>query len=560
MSVLDGNTSDPQTIVDAFASYFATSYTTSGPDYAIYDTAEQCNNQKFSIQTITLHEVKNAIKSLKGTLTAGHDQIPAFLIKDCSFYLAPVILMIVNLIIVNSAFPNAWKIAKITPVWKNGAKSDIKNYRPVALLSNFSKIFEIIIHKRLTTMMATNISVHQHGFVAGRSTTTNLMQICQYISSSLDSGYQVDVIYTDLSKAFDSIDHKKLIHKLRYFGFNPPLCELISSYLDNRSFYVLYNGFNSISLPCPSGVPQGSILGPLLFIVFINDLLMSTASPILAYADDFKIYSIIKTLQDCLKHQECLDAINSWCNSNNLTLNASKCKVVRYNRRFTEICHTYTINSFSLETVPVFKDLGVIFDSGLTFKQNVTSITTSSLKLWGFIMRTCKYFRNRQSFETLYYSLVRSRLEYASIVWNPYYKVDILCIEKVQRRYLKFMYLKTHREYPTQGLEYTVLLTCTKDHSLHFRRLLHGIKFMYNLLHNKIMCDPILSLLDFSDRRTSNRKPLIFTNAIARTNTLLKSPIYTMCRNVNFICNDCDIFANDFNVVAQCFISSTMYI
>ena len=379
------------------------------------------------------------------------------------------------------------------------------------------------------------------------------MQICQYISSSLDTGHQVDVIYTDLSKAFDSIDHRKLILKLRSFGFNPSFCELISSYLDQRSFYVLYNGFSSISLPCPSGVPQGSILGPLLFIIFINDLLSSTACPILAYADDFKIYSIVKSIQDCFRLQQCLNAINSWCNSNNLTLNTSKCKVVRYNRRLTEIHHTYTIDTTPLEIVPVLKDLGVTFDTALTFKQHITSITTSSLKLWGFIMRTCKDFRNTDSSRALYYSLVRSKLEYASIVWNPYYKVDILCIEKVQRRYLKFMYFKMHGEYPTQGLDYSVLLACTEDHSLHFRRLLHGIKFIYSLLHNKIHCNPLFSLLNFSDRRTSNRKPHMFTNAIARTNILLKSPIVTMCRNINYICNDCDIFLGDFKAVAHSF-------
>ena len=160
MSVLDEDTSNPQTIVNAFASYFAASYTTSDPDYPTYCMDEQCSNQKFTIDTVTLAEVKNAIKSLKGTLTAGQDQIPAFLIKDCSFYLAPAILSIVNLILVKSTFPNVWKVAKITPVWKNGSKSDIKNYRPVALLSNFSKIFEIIIQKRLGTTMASNISAH----------------------------------------------------------------------------------------------------------------------------------------------------------------------------------------------------------------------------------------------------------------------------------------------------------------------------------------------------------------------------------------------------------------
>ena len=554
MHILDRDTSDPQTIVDAFASFFASSYSMPNPHQPTSSSNDQPTTQHIHMHTATLSEVKDAIKMLKGTLTAGHDQIPAFLIKDCSFHLAPIILLFVNLIITNGTFPHGWKVAKVSPVLKNGSKSDIGNYRPVALLSNFSKVFEILVHRRISMLLIPHISVHQHGFLAGRSTVTNLVQICQYISSSLDSGSQVDVIYTDLSKAFDSIDHKILARKLDSFGFCPSLSRLISSYLENRSFYVFYNGFSSVSHSCTSGVPQGSILGPLLFIIFINDLLASSACPILAYADDLKIYSNISSLADCLKLQSCLDSITSWCSSNNLILNIAKCKVVRYTKRHTEFSYEYSIDSSPLEIVLSFKDLGVIFDKTLTFKQHIDSITTSSLKLWGFIRRTCKDFRDLQCFKTLYYSLVRSRLEYASIVWNPYYKVDIISVENIQRRFVKFMYLKTHGEYPIPGLDYNLLLRCTDDVSLHFRRLLHGVKFTYNLLHNKIRCDPILSLLSFSDRRTSTRNPLLFTNTIPRTNMLLKSPIFTMCRNVNFICNNCDVLSDNFDLVSRTFL------
>ena len=297
-----------------------------------------------AVHDITLNEVKSAIKSLKGILTAGHDQLPAFLFKDCSFQLAPFIHRFLNLIIENASFPNVWKLSKITPIFKSGSKSEITNYRTIALLSNFSKIFEIVINRRLHSKLEHVISDTQHGFMPGRSTNTNLIQICQYISSEIDKKRQVDVIYTNLSKAFDSICHAQLINKLDCLGFEAQLLKLINSYLLNRSFYVICNGFSSKTYPCPSGVPQGSILGPLLFLLYINDLLLSLSCPALAYADDKKLFSTIYDISDCLALQKSLDKINSWCKCNRFVFNVNKCKFVNFTRCHREIKFTYTID------------------------------------------------------------------------------------------------------------------------------------------------------------------------------------------------------------------------
>ena len=541
----------PQSIVDAFAYHFSSFFTT--PGAVSTENSIKFQNTFSNFHSVTLPEVKEAIKSLKGNLTAGHDQIPTFLIKDCAFYLAPVIQSLFNLILRTATFPKLWKISKITPIWKSGSKSDIKNYRPVALLSNFSKIFEVIIHKRLNSMISSSISEHQHGFRSGRSTTTNLVQICQYISNALDLRQQVDVIYTDLSRAFDSINHVQLISKLNYIGVDPSLSLLINSYLIDRSFYVSYNSFNSTTQPCPSGVPQGSILGPLLFVIFINDLLVSISCPVLAYADDIKIFLRINSSQDCIRLQKSLVLIDSWCKTNNIAINSSKCKTLRFSRCHNDIIYNYSIDSVTLESVSEFKDLGILFDKSLSFKQHINMVSTSSLRLWGFVLRTCKDYTSIDCIKMLYYALVRSKLEYASIVWNPFYKGDILQIEKVQRRFLKYVYFKNYGEYPTRGIDYEVLLTSTMHDSLHYRRLLNGVKFIYSLVHNKIKCRPILSLLNICDRRTSTRKPLLFTNVRAHTNVQLKSPIYTMCHNINNICNDCDIYSVKFDIIAYYF-------
>ena len=173
------------------------------------------------------------------------------------------------------------------------------------------------------------------------------------------------------------------------------------------------------------------------------------------------------------------------------------------------------------------------------------------MKLWGCIIRTWNAFKNTQCVQTLYYSLVRSKLEYGAVIWNPYYRKDI--IEKPQRRYLKYIYYKEHNVYSPQGISYSQLLTYTNDDSLHYRRLLSGIKIIYNLLHNKVSCEPLLSSLKFSNRRLSTRKPLMFTENIPCTNILIKSPMYVICQNLNAVCNLCDIYSVNFNLVATHF-------
>ena len=552
MQYNDETISSPQAIVNAFACHFSAFFSNSSntEQTSLFNSLDA---SLISVDSVTLEEVTIAIKSLKGNLTAGHDQVPAFLLKDCSFYLAPAIQKLINSILANSTFPSRWKISKITPVFKNGSKTNVSNYRPVALLSNLSKVFEAIIHKRLFASFSTVISEFQHGFFSGGSTSTNLIQMCQFISSALDLKQQVDVIYTDLSKAFDSIHHEQLLCKLRSLGCHNSLTDLIRSYLEDRSYYVSYNGFVSVSHNCSSGVPQGSILGPLLVSLYINHLLISIPCQILAYADDIKIFSVVKDYSDCTKLQTCLEHINLWCLRNNLMLNSDKCKVVRYTRRLNEIEFNYSIDNTILETATTIKDLGIIFDKSLTFKQHYQYLSSSSLKLWGFVVRICKEFKNMECIKTLYYSLVRSKLEYGAVVWNPFYKGDIFLIEKTQRRYLKYIFLKIHKEYPPQNLNYSLLLTCTNDDSLHYRRLLCSIKFVYKLLHNTISCNPLFLLLNFSDRRLSSRKPLIFTNKRPNTNILMKSPIYTACEIINAICNVCDIYNDDFKIVANHF-------
>jgi hypothetical protein len=188
--------------------------------------------------SVTASEVIAATKNLKPNLTAGSDDIPAFLVKDCIHSLSQPLAYLYNLILRSSSFPACWKIAKVCPVFKSGSKTDVSNYRPIALICNFAKIFERLLAKILCHHIAPYIVNEQHGFVKGKSTCTNLLEFTQYISNGLDNGEQIDVIYTDLSKAFDVVNHGLLLQKLSRFGLCNDIVSFFKSFLYNRYQFV----------------------------------------------------------------------------------------------------------------------------------------------------------------------------------------------------------------------------------------------------------------------------------------------------------------------------------
>lgn len=542
----DNTYDNPISIVNGFGNFFSSVYLpSSGKKTANIYNDVSC----FNICDLSENEVISATRKLKNKMTSGDDKVPSFLVRDCAYALVQPLLIIYNLSLKTATFPDCWKLSRLCPIFKTGKTSEISNYRAIAILSNFAKVFEISLYTRIYASVKSLISPYQHGFMEKRSTASNLCLISQYISNVLDSQSQVDVIYTDFSKAFDRIDHDLLLEKLNLFGFSCHLISFFRSYLKNRKQYVMYYGCESELFIATSGVPQGSNLGPLLFLLFINDLANEVKCDKLLFADDMKIFAEINSVHDCEEVLAQLKIVENWCNKNNLHLNAAKCKVVTYSRRSNPVLFDYSLNSQILERSEAIKDLGVMFDHKLTFSNHISQVTSSALKMLGFIIRNCTSFSNEIALKTLYYSYVRSKLEYCSLVWYPYYTYHKNVIENVQRRFLKFLSFKVDGFYPERGYQHSLLLNRFNLTSLDLRRVINSLKILFNIFHNKLDCSLLLGMFSLQVPRITSRQTHTFYNKMPRTNVLVKSPIYVMCNNFNKISYMCDINCSTFSEI-----------
>lgn len=539
----------PQSVVDGFASFFSDVYLQSDPSHKI--PLLSLNNAHVHIKPITDEDIINAAKKLKNKLTSGVDNVPSFIVKDCIYAFVTPLRFLFNLILRTGIYPDIWKTTKLCPVLKTGDPSLITNYRPIAILCNFGKILEVIIYENIYSEIKGLISPYQHGFMEKRSTISNLTCITQYISDTLDSQGQVDVIYTDFQKAFDKIDHFLLFSKLKAIGVSEALLLLMESYLLNRMQSVEYGGYNSRSFLATSGVPQGSNLGPLLFLIYINDLSLSLSSTHLLFADDLKIYSKINGSDDCSSLQTTLDSVNEWCESNYLKLNIAKCKVMSFYNNQKPVLFSYTINNATLERCTNFKDLGVTFDSRLSFSGHISTIVSSASKVLGYCIRNWGSFTDINTLRLIYVSFVRSKLEYASVIWSPIYQNSKIQVESVQRKFLKYMFFKHNGFYPERGIDNNILLNLFDLNSLEIRRNCTALQFLYKILHNQLDCVHLLNRINFLVPRQNTRQHNAFYLNMSRTNIQVKSPMFNICKIFNEISHLCDINFDNLNNIIQ---------
>ncbi|XP_039433577.1 uncharacterized protein LOC120415988 [Culex pipiens pallens] len=400
---------------------------------------ESFQNYINDLQNDDILKVLSSVDPSKGP---GPDGLPPVFVKSCANSLVVPVSVIFNKSLEHAIFPDIWKLASISPIHKSGNVSKVENYRPISILSCLAKVLEKVVYDRLFPAVRRIISANQHGFMRNRSTTTNLLSFVSPTINVLESGGQVDAVYIDFEKAFDKVPHTLTIKKLKKLGLPDWIVAWLHSYLTSRKAFVNLRVTRSDIFDIPSCVPQGSHLGPLIFILFVNELNTLTGSSTLMYANDLKLYRTVKSHVDCLALQADVDTLLHWCDRNGMTAHAKKCKVLSFTRSRNPIISDYSMNGQQLDRVDTFKDLGVVVDSKLRFNQHIALTTAKAFAMLGFLKRSTKHFDDPYSLKSLFCSLVRSVLEYAVVVWAPFHETQVTRIERVQRTFVRYAFRK----------------------------------------------------------------------------------------------------------------------
>lgn len=363
---------------------------------------------------------------------------------------------------------------------------DITDFRPIAVLSVFGKVFESIINNCITMQISSRLDNSQHGFRPARSTLTNHIHFADYLKTKITTGCQVDAAYFDFKKAFDLVDNDILLTKFASLGFSPQLLNFFAHYLRDRRQFVKLNGYQSSEYFTRSGVSQGSTLGAPQYLIMINDLPSSLfEAKCLMFADDLKLFLPVTKAEDCVVFQRDIDAVLDWSKKNKLPLNVSKCKTITFSRSRTPITTAYRLGDEQLERVTTIRDLGLTLDSGFNFHEHIRNVCKDANKALGFIIRTSSQFHNPRVIKLLYNAYVRSKLEYNAIVWDPQEKLYTHMVEKIQRKFCRYVYKRTYGYYPFLYPSLFVSGMVGFD-TLQLRRKLMHILHYYLLLGNKI--------------------------------------------------------------------------
>ena len=396
------------------------------------------NDSNISNINISETDVLRAIDKLKINKTPGPDKISPRILKQVKDEISKPLTQIFNMSVSNGAVPQEWKLANVTPIFKKGDKSHPGNYRPISLTSVVCKLLETIIREKIVKHLEENnlIKDTQHGFRSKRSCLTNLLDFFNDVYDMYDKTKAVDIIYLDFQKAFDKVSHKRLLEKLKAYGIKGNLHRWIEDWLTGRKQRVVINGKESDWMNVSSGVPQGSVLGPILFLIYIDDIDEGLHCKISKFADDTKLGNRVDTQEQRSLLQSDLNKLTDWAHKWQMDFNINKCKVLNVGSKNEKF--SYMMNDERLDNVNKEKDLGIIISDDLKPSQQCSEAVKKANKLVGFIGRAFE-FKSENNILTLYNSLVRPHLEYCVQFWSPYYRKDIEKLERVQRRVTKMI-------------------------------------------------------------------------------------------------------------------------
>lgn len=495
-----------------------------------------------SLTDLTLRR-ESLLKELQGldlNKGPGPDGIPTIFLRNVSCYIVDPLLTIFNRSLKEGYFPSNWKTSNITPIFKNGDRSKVENYRGISMLSVIPKLFEKLVTEQIVEFLVGKINEHQHGFHQGRSTTSNLSYYVSNLLLGMEHNKQVDAIYTDFSKAFDKVNHDILEIKLTKIGIRGDLLKWLKSYLSERTQKVKVNGFLSEAINVTSGVPQGSHLGPVLFNIFINDLTLNiNYCNYLLYADDMKLYGNVNQISDTLLIQNDLNNISTWCTKNLMFLSVPKCNVISFSRRKDIISSNYSIDNVILKKVSTIRDLGITLDNKINFNHHIDKMTNNARRTLAFVKRRSKEFKDPYVTKSLYCSLVRSKLEYASVVWNTDIENHISKIESVQKQFLLFALRNLGWRRDTFILpSYGARLKLLNMDSLKDRRQNFDTMFAFDLIRKNIKCTDLCNKIVFNAQPPQNLRSrrLLFV-ALHTRNYTYNEPFSRVSRSFNNVSN-----------------------
>jgi hypothetical protein len=421
---------------DQFVSVFTKETTSNLPDKG------PSNTPAMNDININWKGVHKLIINLNVNKATGPDQVPAFILKVAANEVAPALTKIFQQSLDSGEVPKEWREASVVPIFKKGDRHQPANYRPVSLTSISCKLLEHIVHSNIMTHFDNHniLKDNQHGFRKRRSCETQLLTTIHEIATGLAKKQQTDVILLDFAKAFDKVPHNRLLYKLDHYGIRGNTKTWIQSFLTNRTQQVVLDGTKSETADVLSGVPQGTVLGPLLFLAYINDLPdMITSSSTKLFADDSMLFKVIQNDNDRASLQADLSALEDWETQWQMSFNASKCSVIRIvPRGHTAINTHYKLHGHILETVVDSKYLGVTLTDHLSWDAHISNITSKAHRTLGFLRRNIKECTTTVK-DASYKAMVRPILENAATVWDPTQTTHIKKLEQVQRRAARFV-------------------------------------------------------------------------------------------------------------------------
>lgn len=492
------------------------------------------NVPKFSFNVVTTEEITKIIGDLQSKQSSGLDSISTKLLKQVKTEIAPHLTKIANQVLTTGIFPKMLKLAKVKPLYKKGDKKVFSNYRPISLLPSVSKVLEKIMHKQISTFFETQdlFFESQHGYRKNHGTETAALGLVENILGKLDKCFDSYAVFLDLSKAFDVLNHRILLGKLKKYNFSAKAIDLISNYLSNRYQLVEFQGTKSDLLEINTGVPQGSVLGPLLFLIYLNDIHTATnVFNITSYADDTTlVYSPTFTLNaqhtENVLNQE-LEQVNNWFIANHLSVNTSKTEFMIFHRkRTTPFDIKLKIGNKNINRVSSFQFLGLVIQENLSWKNQVRNISVKINRTIG-VMRRVKKFLPPSALLNIYHSLISCHFNQNLLLWGHEAK-PIFQLQKKAIRIVCGKHYLAHTPILFKNLNILKLPDMMSQAALKF----------YYKFENKLLPSPLLKLgfrknSDFHKYKTRNRHKLstpahhhsFFRKSVVRTVTAVVNDI-----------------------------------